>query len=181
MSRNRRILNAGGVPFLVLKGFFVVSKGKQPDGDTLSFVAGRAYQSGGVKTNITVVNDGRKLRNVRFQSIDTPEKAQPLGAAARDSLLTALGFDVGQLGLSDTDFTADEGVHKVPGWIATHGMDGNGRALSYVFGADPGFKHGAVVSAEQVEQILPLSANYAQVASGMAFPAFYSNTDEGHA
>ncbi|MBC7995573.1 MAG: hypothetical protein H7Z15_20265, partial [Rhizobacter sp.] len=68
------------------------------------------------------------------------------------------------------------------GWIATHGMDNYGRALSYLFRKKPrGFSHGKIVSATDVAKVIQSSENYVQAAEGWAFPAFYDNTDESHA
>jgi endonuclease YncB( thermonuclease family) len=175
------VRNAGGVPFLVLRGHFVVRAKQMPDGDTVAFAASAKYKAGPVKTNVPVNTTGDKTANLRLQSIDAPEKAQPMGAKSRNGLLTYLGFDLAALGLTDDDFTADGETQRIPGWLATHGMDGNQRPLSYLFLTNPGFAHGAIVSAAQVRAKLKLSANYRQVAKGFAFPAFYENTDETHA
>lgn len=175
------IRNHGGVPFLTLKGIFVVRARQMPDGDTIAFAATKAYKAGPVETNVPVNSTGAKTVNIRLQSIDAPEKAQPFGAVARDRLLEHLGFDPDSLGLGDDDFTADGPTTKIAGWLATHGLDGNRRPLGYVFAANPGFTHGRVVSAEDVESVLKSSGNFRQVSRGSAFPAFYENTDENHA
>lgn len=173
--------NVGGVPFLTLKGVFVVRARQQPDGDTIHFAATKAFKPGPVGSRVPVDRTGATSVAVRLQSIDAPEKAQPRGATARDVLLDALGIDPGDSGLSETDFTADGETVTVPGWLATHGLDGNKRQLGYVFGASFGFRHGQVVPASAIRDALPVSANHQLVANGAAFPAFYSNTDETHA
>ena len=173
--------NKGGVPFLTLKGHFIVRAKQMPDGDTIHFAASKKYSSGLVETNIPVSSTGGKSVPLRLQSIDAPEKAQPLGAEARNGMLRHLGFDPTALGLGDDDFTADGPTAKVQGWVATHGMDGNGRPLSYVFRDNPGFTHGRVESASDITAVLKSSGNYLQVTKGWAFPAFYDNTDETHA
>lgn len=175
------IRNAGGVPFLTLKGNFVVRAGQMPDGDTVSFAAASKYRKGSVVTNVPVSPSGEKTVNIRLQSIDAPEKTQPLGAASRDALLTHLGFNPDSLGLGDDDFTAGGPTTKVSGWLATHGLDGNGRPLGYLFRDNPGFRHGKEVSAAEILAVLKSSANYVQADTGWAFPAFYENTDETHA
>jgi endonuclease YncB( thermonuclease family) len=175
------VRNAGGVPFLTLKGSFVVRQRQMPDGDTVAFVARSAYDPGAVETNVPVGTDGAQTVNIRLQSIDAPEKSQPMGAASRDALLKRLGLDAAALGLSDTDFSASGPTVMVSGWLATHGMDGNQRPLGYVFRKNPGFKHGVVVSAEAVLKHIRASENYKQALGGWAFPAFYDNTDETHA
>ncbi len=173
--------NAGGVPFLVLKGIFVVRAQQQPDGDTVAFAATANYSPGPVQTNVPVNQNGSRTVNIRLQSIDAPEKAQPLGAKSRDVLLTSLGFNPSSLGLGDTDFTADGPTQTRVGWLATHGMDANRRPLGYVFAANPGFRHGAIVSAKEILAVIKTSANYRQANTGWAFPAFYENTDATHA
>lgn len=173
--------NAHGVPFLTLKGHVVVKNNQHPDGDTLSFAADTPFTKGRVNTNVPVDASGSKTVNVRLQSIDAPEKTQPWGAASRDALLRYFGFIPARLGLSTTDFTANGGTVKIPGWLATHGLDGNQRPLGYLFRRNPGFTHGREIPAEHVLKVLKHSANYAQVSSGAAYPAFYENTDETHA
>lgn len=84
------IRNAGGLPFLVLEGHFVVRAKQMPDGDTVAFAVSRKYHS---------------------------------------------------LGLA----------------------------------------HGSEVSAAAVESLLKKTENYKQVRGGVVHPAFYENTDEGHA
>lgn len=175
------VRNAGGVPFLVLQGFFIVRPGQMPDGDTVAFAAGKPYTPKQVKTNVPLDANAQKSSNIRLQSIDAPEKAQPLGAKSRDKLLTALGFSPKDLGLTDTDFTAGGVATKVPGWLLTHGMDGNRRPLGYVMTEDPKIVHGTEVPAHAVQPLLRRTANFRQVSSGAAFPAFYENTDEAHA
>ena len=175
------IHNAGGVPFLTLKGNFFVKARQMPDGDTVSFAAASKYKKGSVATNVPVSPSGENTVNIRLQSIDAPEKTQPLGAASRNALLKHLGFTPDSLGLGDDDFTAGGPTTKVSGWLATHGLDGHERPLGYLFRDNPGFHHGKEVSAAEVLSVLKSSANYAQAAKGWAFPAFYENTDETHA
>jgi endonuclease YncB( thermonuclease family) len=176
------IRNAGGVPFLILKGHFVVRAGQMPDGDTVAFAASSKYKRGPVETNVPVGSDGMTTVNIRLQSIDAPEKSQPLGAASRDALLKRIGFDPSALGLSEDDAKAGGDPVLIGGWLATHGIDSNRRPLGYVFRKNPGdFKHGAIVSAAQVLDAVKASENYLQVTGGWAFPAFYDNTDESHA
>ena len=179
---NLSIRNSGGVPFLTLKGHFVVRARQMPDGDTVAFAASSSYKRGPVQTNVPVSNDGHDTVNIRLQSIDAPEKSQPLGAASRDALLKRLGFDPAALDLSDEDFSAGGDPVMVPGWLATHGVDGRDRPLGYVFRKNPGgFRHSQVVSASRILDVIRSSENYLQAARGWAFPAFYENTDESHA
>lgn len=173
--------NVGGVPFLTLQGFFVVRQNQQPDGDTIAFAARRPFDPGPVTAPAPVDPSGATTINIRFQSIDAPEKAQPLGAAGRDAALASLGIDPAELGLDDTDFTAAGDTVLVPGWVATHGVDNRDRLLGYLFVDNPGFRHGRIVSAADIRDVLEQSVNFAQVESGAAFPAFYENTDETHA
>jgi endonuclease YncB( thermonuclease family) len=173
--------NADGVPFLTLKGYFVVRNRQMPDGDTIHFCASKKYSKGTVETNVPVSTSGTTSKALRLQSIDAPEKAQSLGAKSRNALLEYLGFDPAALGLGDDDFTAGGPPVLRPGWIATHGMDRNFRPLSYLFRENPGFTHGGLETAAAIQKVLKKSANYAQITKSWAFPAFYENTDETHA
>lgn len=175
------IRNSGGVPFLTLRGHFVVRERQMPDGDTVSFAALSKYKKGVVDTNVPVSSSGDKTVNIRLQSIDAPEKSQPFGATSRNALLRRLGFDPESLGLADDDFSAGGGVAKIPGWLATHGLDGNQRPLGYVFHKNPGFRHSEIVSAADILAVVKSSENFRQALGGWAFPAFYENTDESHA
>lgn len=179
MSRSS-IRNAGGVPFLILQGHFIVRSGQQPDGDTLAFAASRAYQARTVKTNIPVDSSAAKTVNLRFQSIDAPEKKQPLGMFSRDGMLKAVGIRPAAIGLT-SDFYANGTSGPVPGWVATQKLDGYQRPLSYLFTQLQGFQHGQEVAAEDLLPVLRQSLNFKQISSGRAFPAFYSNTEESHA
>jgi endonuclease YncB( thermonuclease family) len=175
------IRNAGGVPFLILKGIFVVRQGHRPDGDTIHFAATSRFSPGPVRQEVPVSTTGAKSIAVRYQSIDAPEKAQPLGAAARDVALKHLGISPSAVGLGEDDFVANGPTVKVHGWLATHGMDINRRQLGYVFRSSPGFAHGAIVSADRLLPAIKQSTNYHLLVNGWVFPAFYSNTDERHA
>ena len=92
-----------------------------------------------------------------------------------------LGFAPSSLGLSETNFSAIGSTQTRAGWLVTHDMDDKGRPLGYVFDKSPGFKHGAIISAEDVLGAIKASANYRQASAGWAYPAFYANTDETHA
>lgn len=177
----RRLRNSGGVPFLTLEGNFVIRARHQPDGDTIHFAASKKYGDPDGLTNVPVDTSGDTSRALRLQSIDAPEKTQPLGADMRDALLGLLGYHRDELGLSDTDFTADGPPVLRKGWLVTHGLDGNGRPLSYLFRDDPGLTHGRYISADEVLEVVHKSVNHRLAARGKAFPAFYENTDEGHA
>jgi endonuclease YncB( thermonuclease family) len=179
--RRVELRNRGGVPFLTLKGIFLVRMRQQPDGDTIAFAATEEFDPGPVESEVPLDDTGRTSVNIRLQSIDAPEKAQPMGAASRDALLRALGIDPAAIGLGDADFVANGDTAIVEGWIATHGIDTNERQLGYVYAEDPGFTHGEVVAASAILATLDRSLNHRQVATGQAFPAFYSNTDETHA
>lgn len=174
------IRNKGGVPFVVLHGNFVVRQRQMPDGDTVAFAVTQAFKSSLVKVPVSL--DGMATVNLRLQSIDAPEKSQPMGAASRDALLKFLRFKPAGLGISKTDFSATLPAPEFrPGWIVSHGMDSKERVLAYLFVSKPPFAHGASIAAEDLVKYLKSSANYAQVSRGWAFPSFYNNTEETHA
>lgn len=177
----RQLLNVGGVPFLVLKGVFIAKPGQKPDGDTVSFAVTQPYRPGPVRTNVPLMREGVKPSNIRLQSIDAPEKEQPMGAKTRDVLLRSLSFNPSELGLSADQFTIQGPMQKHQGWLATHGMDGNRRPLGYVFAQSQGLTHGDIISADDLLPLIKTSVNFRLASLGWAFPAFYENTDEAHA
>jgi endonuclease YncB( thermonuclease family) len=169
------------VPFLLLKGHVFIRKLQKPDGDTLAFAAASPFSSSIFERgDIPVNTDASAFINLRFQSIDAPEKEQPRGMDSRDHLLGLVGIDPAPIGLG-SDFTANALSPLVPAWVATHGFDNFDRLLSYVFTENHGFTHGDEVPADDLLPVLKQTLNYKQVAKGAAYPAFYSNTDENHA
>jgi hypothetical protein len=126
------------VPFYkAIPGEFILL-GKQPDGDSVRFIADdptlfddlhRAFRIKPTRSDGSV--------QLRFEAIDAPEIhygafAQALGAEARDALLQQLGFtDVGFGGAADNVVTAST-PETIRGVILTKAADANGRPISYI-------------------------------------------------
>ncbi|PSB02921.1 thermonuclease family protein [Merismopedia glauca] len=171
------------VPFYkAISGSFVVI-GKQPDGDSVRFVADNPdlytdlHRSFRIKPS---KQDGSV--QLRFESVDTPELhygkfAQPMGDTARDATLEKLGFAE----ISYKGNAVDEAnPETIPGAILTKGADANGRPISYVLKAEDlaGIKLGDWNLVD--EDILEKTINKFLIESGFAYYTVYTSTPKLH-
>src|SRR6266702_6958321 len=83
--------------YLVIKGNFVVV-GKEPDGDSVRFIADNLDLYRHLQRAYRIKPSRDNSVQLRFESVDATElhygsAAQPLGAEARDTLLSWMGFD----------------------------------------------------------------------------------------
>jgi endonuclease YncB( thermonuclease family) len=170
--------------YLVMKGDFVII-GKEPDGDSVRFIASdpglyrhlqRAYR-------IKPSRDGSV--QLRFEGVDAPElhygsAAQPLGAEARDAVLSWMGFDkiVYVNDHSTMVQSADPG--SVPGAILSQAAEANGRPVSYILLEQQAsqLEEGTWVNLQ--EDLLKETINYRLLTSGMAYYTVYTSTPLVH-
>jgi hypothetical protein len=170
--------------YLVMKGDFVII-GKEPDGDSVRFIASdpglyrylhRAYR-------IKPSRDGSV--QLRFEGVDAPElhygsAAQPLGAEARDAVLSWMGFD--NIVYLDNQSTmvksADPG--SVPGAILTQAAEANGRPISYILLDQQAsqLEEGTWVNLQ--EDLLKATINYHLLTSSLAYYTVYTSTPFVH-
>ncbi|GAA5175127.1 nuclease [Niveibacterium umoris] len=162
----------------------LVAVSYQPDGDSIRFVADDPDQFGELHRGHQVIPSRRDGSvQLRLEGIDAPEthygKAkQPLGDAARDALLSTLGF-------ASWDFEADGATvemtspEAVSATILTKAADVHGRPISYLF------RDGVIPHDDG--DVVPLggnlfyeSANCKMVSSGDAYPLCYSSTPRAH-
>src|SRR6266704_4692424 len=122
--------------YLVMKGDFVIIS-KEPDGDSIRFIAHdldlyrhlhRAYR-------IKPSRDGSV--QLRFEGVDATElhygaAAQPLGADARDALLSWMGFSGIKYAGSNSTKVVSSTPAKIAGGILSLAAEANGRPVSYV-------------------------------------------------
>ncbi|MFD7628082.1 nuclease [Streptomyces sp. NPDC059851] len=165
---------------LLIRGTFKVSGGARPDGDTLPFIPDDVAEWRLVPgcTRILPGADGRAP--VRLEGVDAlethygvgeQEQHQPLEFAHRaaDELLGWLGFTHVQRHDDETVTTVPE---QVPGYILTRGTDAHGRCVALVGRRVPPAYSGYWIDVS--EKQLKKTANYHLVASGLAYPTFYT-------
>lgn len=119
-----------------LHGTFVVG-GHAPDGGTLRFVPDRLRELDSLPGThrLRLGTDGSVP--VKLEGIDAPEVnyegySQPLGQAARDALLAAMGFS--GVVFDGDGFVRGARVESVRGNVRTRGVDIEGRVIAYVSG-----------------------------------------------
>jgi endonuclease YncB( thermonuclease family) len=170
------------MPMTLIQGKFRVIQ-TAPDGDSIRFYANNPQLwkkiSRSIRTNAT---GGVQLR---LDSIDTLEthfspkggsiggmQHQPLEYAheAAEELLKFLGFSKVTRSSSEkiTSATPDE----VPGFILTRFADMYGRGVAFAFKGETKEEDGSDVLLDK--SLLPKSANYHLLNTGLAYPTFYS-------
>jgi len=162
----------------LIAGTFIVV-GKEPDGDSVRFVADDLDL-------LFELRNGHRIKptksdssvQLRFEGVDAPElhygnDAQPLGAEARDALLGWMGF--GNLQFDGTRVTAADPA-EVRGAILSKAAEANGRPVSWVFlEADaPAGQSGDWVAL--TPEVLANTMNHRLLDSGMAYYTVYTST-----
>lgn len=166
--------------YLVIKGNFVIV-GKEPDGDSVRFIADESdlYAQLQRSYRIKLARDGSV--QLRFEGIDAPEvhygkDAQPLGEKARDLLLKRVGFK--NIAFSGDRVQSAE-PDNISGTILTKATDANGRPVCYVLLAKDAKQFNddwTRVDAEIIEKTL----NLQMLAEGTAYYTVYTSTPLAH-
>ena len=173
--------------FRVIKGNFVII-GKEPDGDSVRFVADNPDLYKALRNAFRIKPSRDGSVQLRFEAVDAPElhygsALQPLGAASRDALLGWMGF-------SNIQYTTQQAAgsapvptrvvscdpERVPGAILTKLAEANGRPVSYVLVGDDagGLTDGAWVHVNNA--ILGKTMNLRLLTEGMAYYTVYNST-----
>jgi endonuclease YncB( thermonuclease family) len=167
---------------LAISGRFVVL-GKNPDGDSVRFIADEPQL-------YRLLYKGYKIRRsedgsvqLRLEGIDAPELhygslSQPMGETARDALLKLLGFGELEFDISRHVIRAQN--PEIRGYILTHGIDNHGRPISYIF---TGENAENLVTGDWLyvnDAILAKSANVQMLSAGMAYYLVYTATPYIH-
>ena len=167
--------------YLVLKGKFVIV-GKQPDGDSVRFIADEPDLFSELQRNYRLKPARDRSVQLRFEGIDAPEvhygrDGQPLGETARDQLLSWMGF--GKIKFSGNQVKSAD-PDAIAGTILTKAADANGRPIAYVLleKASKQLKNGEWqrIDAELLEQTL----NFRLLTSGAAYYTVYTSTPAAH-
>lgn len=119
--------------YLVIKGKFVIL-GKEPDGDSVRFIANNPDIYEELHRNYRIKLSRDRSVQLRFEGVDAPEvhygkDAQPLGEEARNQLLAWMGFDNIKFAGNQVQAANPD---TVSGTILSQAADANGRPVSYV-------------------------------------------------
>ncbi|HUM06011.1 MAG TPA: thermonuclease family protein [Terriglobales bacterium] len=170
-----------GSPYLFcIHGNFTLI-GKQPDGDSVRFIANDPsafdvlHRSERIKPSTV---DGSV--QLRFEGIDAPElhygsAAQPLGAEARDELLKKMGFK--GLTFNGTTVTASKPA-SLPGAILSTAAEANGRPVSYVLVDENLPPEKTWVHVDNT--MLKKTMNVHMIESGLAYYTVYTSMPKTH-
>lgn len=172
--------------FLALHGKFVII-GKQPDGDSIRFVADDPNLFASLRNahRISPSRDGSV--QLRLEGIDAPELhyqgetvRQPLGTEARDVLLTALGFSGITFRSGSDVVVTGSSPESVPGVILTKAADVHGRPIAYLLtgAAADALNNGDSLDVDAA--LLAQTMNHQMVENGMAYLFVYTSTPRLH-
>ena len=169
--------------FYFIRGSFVII-GKQPDGDSVRFIADDTSLLNKLKNHNRIRLSKDNSVQLRFEAVDAPElhylgQAQPLGDTSRDALVKMMGFD--NLAFrSDGATVTTSRPQTVRGAILSKAAEVNGRPISYVLLAKDakGFADGVQIKVSDV--ILQKTLNTRQLENGMAYLTVYSSTPKDH-
>jgi endonuclease YncB( thermonuclease family) len=175
--------NPAAPNFLLIRGSFVII-GKQPDGDSVRFIADDASLFSQLKNNSRIRLSKDNSVQLRFEAIDAPElhylgAAQPMGSESRDALLKLMGFKDPQFRTDGATVTS-AGVETVRGAILSNAAEVNGRPISYVLLEKDAkaLTDGTRVKLE--DATLQKTLNAKQLLNGMAYLTVYSSTPKAH-
>jgi endonuclease YncB( thermonuclease family) len=175
--------SSGAPEFILIRGSFVIV-GKQPDGDSMRFIADDTSLLNRLKNHGRIRVSKDNSVQLRFEAIDAPElhylgQAQPLGSESRDALLKLMRFKAPQFKSDGATVTAAS-PESVRGAILSTAAEGNGRPISYVLFAKDvkGYSDGALVKVS--DAILQKTLNAKQLENGMAYLTVYSSTPQAH-
>jgi endonuclease YncB( thermonuclease family) len=175
------------MPYQLIKGEFHIfnpdrpRQGPEPDGDTLAFLPDnpqlveRLHRPAGTGPRF----NGRGWINLRLEAIDALEihfqgmhQHLPLGQAARDALLSRIGF--GQVVFwPDLPFRVQSVEHHPRrGYVLAKDLDGHGRIIAFVYAGDAPQVDGAEVWLDIAGVEASLNAHLLR--EGLVYPVFYT-------
>jgi len=171
--------------YRVIQGQFLII-GKEPDGDSVRFVANQRSHYRGLYRDDRIKpsrQDGSV--QLRFEGVDAPElhygkAAQPLGKEARDRLLDWMGFTDIEFAGRNSNTVRDSQPEAVEGTILTKAAETNGRPVSYVLltaDADS-LEDGDWVRVDNA--LLQQTLNFRLLTEGMAYYTVYTSTPLEH-
>lgn len=167
--------------YRVIQGRFVII-GKEPDGDSVRFIADKQNSYRGLYRDDRVKPSRvDKSVQLRFEGVDAPElhygkDAQPLGTEVRDRLLAWMGFKKIEFTGKNSNSVKDSQPKTIPGAILTKGVETNGRPVSYVLleSEANSLDDGDWVRVD--DALLKQTLNFRLLAEGMAYYTVYTST-----
>jgi endonuclease YncB( thermonuclease family) len=169
--------------YQVIQGKFVII-GKEPDGDSVRFIANNPKLYRALKSSFRIKpsnQDGSV--QLRFEGIDASElhygsAVQPLGKEARDQLLDWIGFkNIQFTGQAGNRVTASDPDH-IPGAILSTAAEANGRPVSYVLLDAKQLKDGRWVEVD--DALLKQTLNFRLLEEGLAYYTAYTSAPLSH-
>lgn len=158
--------------------------GPQPDGDTIKFrpddptLVEDLGRASGVEPKLSA----QHRISLRLEAIDALEthfegtrQQQALGDAARDGLLSLLGFRDVRFDPSRVGEVVSANADELPGWVLSNGVEENGRLVSFAFTGQPPLVDGSLV--EPDETTIRTSANVRLLSDGLVYPLLYSTLE----
>lgn len=166
--------------YLAVKGKFVIV-GKEPDGDSVRFIADNPDLYAELHRNYRIKPASDRSVQLRFEGVDAPKVhygkyAQLLGEKARDQLLAWMGFN--KIKFSG-ERVQSANPDSVAGTILSKAADANGRPVSYVLLEEAKqLKNGSWnrVDADLLEKTL----NLRLITEGAAYYTVYTSTPLVH-
>ncbi|PPS46026.1 thermonuclease family protein [Chroococcidiopsis sp. TS-821] len=167
--------------YRVIKGNFVI-KGKEPDGDSVRFIANNPNLYEELHRSYRIELSRDRSVQLRFEGIDAPEvhygrDAQILGDKARDRLLDLMGF-------KNIIFTGNRvestDPDRRPGAILSKAADANGRPVSYIFLDEDAAQLEDAEWIRVEDKRLKKTINYQMIQDGNAYYTVYTSTPLSH-
>lgn len=160
-----------------IKGTFVII-GKEPDGDSVRFIADnpKFYRSLHRADRMKPSRDGSV--QLRFEGIDAPElhygsAAQPMGREVRDRLLNMLGFKQVEYAGGESHRVVSATPETIPGAILSQSVETNGRPVSFILLEQQASKYKDGKWVEVDDNLLDKTINLQLLAQGMAYQKFW--------
>ncbi|WP_286004609.1 thermonuclease family protein [Geitlerinema calcuttense] len=168
------------MPMHLIQGSYRILK-TSPDGDSIRFYPDnpelwkklgrvRANRLGGAQLRLDGIDALETHYQPRIGTIGKQQQPGKYAQAACSELLSFLGFETVERDRNDTIAIAEP--EQVPGYILTRYADAYGRGVAFVFKGHFDAADGSEVYCDA--SLLQQSANYHLLATGLAYPTFYS-------
>jgi len=167
--------------YLVIKGQFVIV-GKEPDGDSVRFIADNLDLYEELHRHYQIKPSRDNSVQLRFEGIDATEvhyggAAQPLGTEAREQLLDWMGFENIQYRGNRVQSAQPD---SIPGVILSQAADAYGRPISYILLAEDAKNLKAEDWVRVTTTILKRTLNFRLLNQGLVYYTVYTSTPLAH-